>query len=444
MAQRHVGNHRMSVGLQPPDAALQGLIRHLPFPLVLFGAGAETGFANDRFAEVFLPGQLDSPWLRALTHDAAGGWRSVALCRRDDRDARVRAQAVEVPAGVLIVIDDSTGQSAPEGYDRLQQRIEELENLSATDRLTGAWNRLQLERIVPMEMSRAERLGQPVTLILLDIDRFKLVNDVHGHLAGDAVLKEFVARIRARMRATDSLFRWGGEEFVLLAIAVGYRGAAVIAENLREVIAATPFGAVGPVTASLGVAEYMSGESAESWFQRADQVLYAAKGGGRDRVHVDRRGASDVAADRPGLGVLRLNWLEAYECGERTIDAQHRELFELANVLIAAAVAQDSTLGSSRSTRAALDALLASVVRHFKDEEAILARHGYARLAEHQRAHAGLLERAGELAAGVDEDEGALGPLVDFLAKDVIARHLFKVDRDFYALFRKECGSGAQ
>ena len=239
------------------------------------------------------------------------------------------------------------------------------------------------------------------------------------------------------MRATDSLFRWGGEEFIVLAIGIGYRGGAVLAESLREAIAAEPFATVGPITASLGVAEYVDIESAESWFQRTDQALYAAKAGGRNRVHVDRRGSSDLAADRPGVGVLRLTWQEAYECGEPTIDAEHRELFDLGNALIAAALKQDS---APALWRAALDTLLTHVVRHFRDEEAVLAQHGYERLATHQRAHAMLLQRAIELRAAVNNDDGALGPLVNFVARDVIAEHIFKVDRDFYPLFRHNDG----
>jgi diguanylate cyclase (GGDEF)-like protein/hemerythrin-like metal-binding protein len=292
-----------------------------------------------------------------------------------------------------------------------------------------------------VEMSRAARLGESVTLVLLDIDHFKRVNDVHGHLVGDAVLKEFVERIRKRMRATDSLFRWGGEEFIVLAIGVGYRGGAIMAESLRETIAAEPFATVGPITASLGVAEYREIETAESWFERTDQALYAAKAGGRNRVYVDQRGSSDLAGERPGLGVLRLTWQEAYECGEPTIDAEHRELFDLGNVLIAAALKRDAM---PILWRAALDSLLTHVVRHFQDEEAVLARHGYERLPSHRRAHAALLRRAGELTASLDGDEAELGPLVNFLARDVIAEHLLKVDRDFYPLFRHDDGCSSR
>ena len=195
----------------------------------------------------------------------------------------------------------------------MRQRIAELESLSATDRLTGAWNRVQLERMVDTEISRAKRSGQPVTLILLDIDHFKPVNDVYGHLTGDAVLREFVGRIREHMRDIDSLFRWGGDEFVVLAPSIGYQGGAVLAERLRTTIAPAPFANVGPLTASLGVTEHLEGESVDSWFLRTDQALYAAKSAGRNRVHIDRQGSSDLVAHRTGIGVLRLNWQEAYE-----------------------------------------------------------------------------------------------------------------------------------
>ena len=428
---------RATEQLRAAEEQLHGLIRHLPFPLVLFGAGAGMGFANDRFADVYLSGQLDSPELQRLKHRPGGGWRAMELRRRDGGDGRARAQVIAARYGVLVVIDDTIGRLSAEEYAQLQQRIAELENLSATDRLTGVWNRVQLERTVDVEMIRAARLNQSVTLILLDIDHFKRVNDDHGHLVGDAVLKEFVGRIRERMRATDSLFRWGGDEFVVLAIAIGYRGGAVLAESLRNAIAAEPFAIAGPITASLGVAECMEPETAENWFQRTDQALYAAKAAGRNHVYIDRRGSSDLYADRPGIGVLHLNWLEAYESGEPMIDAEHRELFRLGNALIAAAIKQDS---KPEMWRAALDSLRTHVVLHFQNEEAVLARHGYERLAEHQRDHAALLDRARELEAAVIVDAGELVSLVNFVVRDVIARHMLKVDRDFFPLFRQENG----
>ena len=189
----------------------------------------------------------------------------------------------------------------------MKARIAQLESLIATDPLTGAWNRAQLACMVDVEINRALRSGQPVTLILLDIDHFKRVNDTHGHLTGDAVLTEFVARIRKRVRNTDSLFRWGGDEFVVLATHVGYRGGAALAEDLRRTIAAAPFAEVESITASMGVTEYKEGESAESWFRRTDDALYAAKSEGRNRIHVDRQGSSELHADQVDTGMNLLS-----------------------------------------------------------------------------------------------------------------------------------------
>jgi len=347
---------------------------------------------------------------------------------------------VDAGEGVLLAIDQSGGRIRMQEIERLHKRIAELESLSTTDVLTGAWNRAQLDRMVHVEISRAERFGQSVSLILLDIDHFKTVNDVHGHLTGDAVLKEFVGRIRDRMRDIDALFRWGGDEFVVLAPSVGYQGGAILAERLRKAIAAAAFANVGPLTASLGVTEHLEGESVESWFQRSDQALYAAKAAGRNRVEVERRGRADLVAQPTGTGLPRLHWQKAYQCGVPAIDADHRELFDLGNALIAAAIEARSR---AEPWRAALDSMLAHLVQHFREEEALLGERCYPGLAEHQRAHAALLGRANALRAAVEHGEAPLAHLVDFIVNDVIALHLFKVDTDFYALLRDESSESA-
>jgi len=420
--------------------ALHQLIQQLPMPLVLFGNRSAIGLANDRFTEVFLAGQLDSPDLQQLARSPGGGWQPVKLRRRDGRNLVACARTVAVADSSLLVFDEGGGPVWMQENERLQQRIAELEGLTATDSLTGAWNRLHLERMVDVEISRARRSGQPVALVLLDIDRFKEVNDLHGHLTGDAVLKQFVGRARERLRDTDSLFRWGGDEFIILATTVGYRGGAVLAEGLRTAIADLPFAKVGPITASLGVTEHMEGESAESWFMRTDRALYAAKAAGRNRIHIDRQGSSDLYASRAGRSVLRLYWLEAYECGEPTIDAEHRELFDLGNALMAAAITQYS---EPRLWRVTLDSMLMHLARHFQDEEQLLRQHGYDRLAEHQRVHADLLRRAGELNAAVEDGVATLGHLVNFLVNDVIALHILKIDKDFHSILRSESEAGA-
>jgi diguanylate cyclase (GGDEF)-like protein len=233
--------------------------------------------------------------------------RPLNLRQRGGRDPAGHGEAVAVPDDAQ-PSEPAAGPALMRDIQRLKARIAELESLRATDPLTGAWNRAQLACMIDVEISRSLRSGQPVTLILLDIDHFKHVNDVHGHLIGDVVLTEFVTRIRKRMRNTDLLFRWGGDEFVVLATSAGRRGGAILADSLRRAIAIAPFAGVGAISASLGVAEYEKGENAESWFRRTDEALYAAKSAGRNRIHIDGRNARPRAA-----GTLR----EAAHAGAR-------------------------------------------------------------------------------------------------------------------------------
>jgi hemerythrin-like metal-binding protein len=191
------------------------------------------------------------------------------------------------------------------------------------------------------------------------------------------------------------------------------------------------------MTISLGVAEHSAAESAQEWFRRADGMLYAAKGEGRNCVRVDGRGNSDAWAAAQGSAALGLTWQEAYECGEPMIDREHRELFDLANALIHASIGSEK---SPDRAGPAFDRLVDHVALHFANEETLLARHGYARLDAHRRTHASLLERAIELKDAVKAGRASLGNVVEFLANDVVARHLFKADRDFFPLFLATAG----
>jgi diguanylate cyclase (GGDEF)-like protein/hemerythrin-like metal-binding protein/PAS domain S-box-containing protein len=132
--------------------------------------------------------------------------------------------------------------------------------------------------------------------------------------------------------------------------------------------------------------------------------------------------------------LLRLNWHKVYECGEHTIDQEHRELFERANALIESAFAQDA---NPKEFDVALDKLIAHITKNFADEEAILALHNFADLDNHKIAHKTLLDHALQLRSGVAEDQVTLGELVDFIANEVILQHMLNVDRQFYTLFDK-------
>ncbi len=166
---------------------------------------------------------------------------------------------------------------------------EEIYRLTIIDALTQAHNRRALAEFLDRELVRSERHRRPVTLILLDIDHFKSVNDQFGHLAGDFALRELVQLIRSVVRREDLLARYGGEEFAIVLVETGLPEAAKVAERIRQLIEEHVFrcgDAEFRLTASLGLAATPGGEelTTTEMIQRADKKLYHAKQAGRNRV----------------------------------------------------------------------------------------------------------------------------------------------------------------
>lgn len=162
----------------------------------------------------------------------------------------------------------------------------ELERLSVTDKLTGLFNRLKLDETLEHEIHRSLRFGQPFSIILLDVDHFKHVNDSHGHQVGDRVLIEIAGILQANTRKTDIVGRWGGEEFLVICPHTDPDGALTLAETLRLALQSHPFPAVQHQTASFGVTTYREGDLANDMVGRADAALYLAKEQGRNQVEV--------------------------------------------------------------------------------------------------------------------------------------------------------------
>ncbi len=156
-----------------------------------------------------------------------------------------------------------------------------MQALAERDALTGLYNRRAGENFLLTLLARPEPSD---ALILFDLDRFKNINDTHGHPVGDTVLREVAERCGAVLRKGDVFARWGGEEFLVLVRGPGDEGIVRVAEDLRLAISATPIAVAGTVTASFGVARFRPRDTMASWIQRADEALYEAKGAGRDRV----------------------------------------------------------------------------------------------------------------------------------------------------------------
>lgn len=162
----------------------------------------------------------------------------------------------------------------------------ELERISVTDKLTGLYNRSKLDAVLSSEIDRASRFSQSFSVILLDIDHFKQVNDVHGHQVGDQVLEKVANILVENTRKIDTVGRWGGEEFLIVCPNTDSAGTKILAQNLRLAIAQYDFPVVGNKTASFGVSSFQPEDHAKDIVARADSALYAAKHGGRNRVEV--------------------------------------------------------------------------------------------------------------------------------------------------------------
>jgi diguanylate cyclase (GGDEF)-like protein len=169
----------------------------------------------------------------------------------------------------------------------LEEKASSFELASLTDPLTGIGNRGSFNNALKLEINRFSRYGtKTFALLLLDIDHFKLVNDQHGHLNGDEVLKGLVQIVRSMIRDSDTFARWGGEEFALLLPLTELKHAKSLAERIRIQISEASFHPVDNLTVSLGVGEYRESEAVEEFIHRIDQALYLAKDTGRNKVKV--------------------------------------------------------------------------------------------------------------------------------------------------------------
>jgi diguanylate cyclase (GGDEF)-like protein len=160
----------------------------------------------------------------------------------------------------------------------------EYEKSSKEDPLTGCLNRAGFSSVLLREQENLVKNGSPVSFVILDIDHFKEVNDTWGHNVGDEVLVNLTKLIQGKIRNTDALVRWGGEEFVILCGDTPIQNAQFLAEKLRVAIESAQLIKQQQVTCSFGIAEMVAGEDPKRLFDRADKALYASKEGGRNRV----------------------------------------------------------------------------------------------------------------------------------------------------------------
>ncbi len=308
----------------------------------------------------------------------------------------------------------------------LKTKNDELSALAMRDALTGLPNRNSMEAELAKLVELAKRYGNQLSFVLADIDHFKQVNDLLGHDTGDLVLRQTASIISKHIRVTDSAFRWGGEEFLIVAPHTDLEGARLLAEKIRETYQTEDFGAAGKLTISLGVAQWIENEPVDVWFKRADIALYQAKSAGRNKVECWR------SEEQMLREFARIDWQEHWNSGNLQIDREHRGLIYATNELY-----ELIEKASSREQIIAHIQQIAQEVRqHFAHEEEELAKIGYD-ITEHSSLHRTLLEELEVLRNKHEILQVENKALFTFLIGKVIVGHLLAEDHKFYPMIQK-------
>ncbi|MDN5352087.1 MAG: hypothetical protein PWQ12_1007, partial [Clostridiales bacterium] len=305
-----------------------------------------------------------------------------------------------------------------------KEHEQQLMDKASTDTLTQLYNRQYFESLISDEIERNDRYGGALSMIIFDLDHFKKVNDTWGHIVGDKVLQNTALLSKNILRKTDTLARWGGEEFAILLPNITLRGAIIVAEKIRRRLDSYTHEDAGIVSASFGVAQRFSEENYENWFKRADNALFKAKNLGRNRVITLDPGEQLTST------FIKLTWQDAFNSGNAMIDGQHRTLFSLANALY-----EESLLPLNHQKLVAqFESLTAHIAMHFEEEEKVLetSRYPSESFARHKEIHHRLLERAALYHEQIISGNMAVSSIVNALIREVIINHMIRDDVDFF------------
>jgi diguanylate cyclase (GGDEF)-like protein/PAS domain S-box-containing protein/hemerythrin-like metal-binding protein len=333
------------------------------------------------------------------------------------------------PLYFISQIEDITGRKQTESG--VEESLRKLEALSTTDGLTGIANRRRFDEFLTQEHSRHARTKGKLSLILLDIDHFKLFNDKYGHVSGDACLRK-IAKVLddCANRPSDLVSRYGGEEFACVLPETEQRGALLLAEKIRQGIINLGIphewsDAADCVSASLGVVTVRcsAGDKVSDIVVKADELLYKAKSLGRNRVE-----CGEIKPEQRDINLVQLVWQDSYCSGNQLIDTQHQSLFKDSNELLRAILeSRPKDEISSVVTR-----LLYDISQHFHDEENILESIGFPGLKQHALEHTKLYNDGLELAQKFMTDSLHVGVVFEFLVYEVVKRHMLGADLEFF------------
>lgn len=249
-----------------------------------------TGYSREKLLEsnpkIFKSNQHDKDFYKNLWNTILEGnvYRATFINKKENGDFFYEDKTITP-------LKDEKGTItgfASTGKDVTKETLlnQQIQHIATVDQLTGIYNRHKFEQLLILEMERSKRFGQQLSLIIIDIDNFKIVNDTYGHDCGDEVLNHLVKIVQENIRQIDVFARWGGEEFLILSPGTDFENIQLLAEKLRLAVEQTEFPKVTSITISQGVATFEKEDRFDDLFKRADQGLYWAKKHGRNQVGV--------------------------------------------------------------------------------------------------------------------------------------------------------------
>lgn len=309
-----------------------------------------------------------------------------------------------------------------------------IQSMALYDGLSGLPNRRLLLQRLQQEITYAKHTVQHVALLFVELDKLDLASEGYSRRTAESALHAIAERMTVCLHKTDMVARLGANQFVILLPALpGITDALVVAKKVSAALnqsLQSHEGLALDLSASIGVALYPDhADNPDDLLRFGDEAMRQSRRGGSNRIEIF---AAKVPADISTGAFIHLTWKAAYACGNAEIDGEHQDLFQLANRLLEIATLKNT---GSEVFNAAFDMLLGHIAAHFRHEEMLLKEQGYAQLAEHAELHRLLIEQATALRRQVSENGVTVEELVDFLAVDVIAKHMLQEDKKFFPLF---------
>ncbi len=310
-------------------------------------------------------------------------------------------------------------------YNEKRDTTKKLYELATKDYLTNVYNRRFFVEYMETQMRESRHENKIFSMILLDIDHFKNINDEFGHLEGDNALCKVAKMVQSQLRGTDVVCRWGGEEFAVFLPQTKLYDAELVAEKLRKSIMEIHVKNLKQLSASFGVTQYLDSDDIESIFKRIDNSLYLAKLTGRNKVISNE----NIFMYKNGVP-LNIEWGSFFRSGNKAIDQEHNLLINLSNELIA-----NCFIEELQTTAQLVEKIYMHMIDHFYSEEEVLQEYDYEALQEHRSIHKALIKSMKTLMDSMYKGETEPIDLARYIIQEIVVGHIIKYDFQFFEIF---------